>query len=346
MNYSMNQKYYIGVDIGGTNVRTVFATDSEYLLKIVQPTRKTGPDTTLVSQVIQMIESGLSTLNIHKGEIYGIGTSSAGPFVDGGTKIWTPNISGVGNDWKGVPYIKPLREYFGPNCILGLANDCVSSVKAEQLFGAGQGYSNLVYVTISTGVGGGIIVNNHLLKGKSKNAGHVGHLIVKKDGPLCGCGQHGCIESIASGRAIVRRAKEQGIKLENGKGLTTKDVFDLYHQGNAKAQELIHETIEYLGIMFSDIISIADPEIIIIGGSVFIYNQDLLLPKIISYVKDNSFAQISKGVKFVPSQLKEFVGDLAGLSLIFPSEVISKWQQLQPWRKKIKIKDQVVDKVN
>lgn len=330
------RKYYIGVDIGGTNVRTVFATDSEYLLKLVQPTRKTGPDTTLSSQVIEMIESGLSTLNINKDEIYGIGTSSAGPFVEEGTKIWTPNISGVGNDWKGVPYVQPLKEHFGPNCVLGLANDCVSSVKAEQLFGAGRGYSNLVYVTISTGIGGGIIVNNHLLEGKSKNAGHIGHMIVKKDGPLCGCGQHGCIESIASGRSIVRRAKELGITKEKSGNLTTKDVFDLYRQGKNEATAIIDETIEYLGVMFSNIISIADPEIIIIGGSVFLYNQDILLPKIVNYVKDHSYRQISKGVKFVPTELKDFVGDLAGLSLIFPSEVISKWQKLQPWRNKIR----------
>lgn len=333
----VDRKYFIGVDIGGTNVRVVFATDSEFLLKIIRPTQKKGSETTLINQIIEMIELGLSTLQIQKEEVFGVGTSSAGPFVDRGTRIWTPNISGDGNDWKDVPYLIPLQEYFGLQCKYGLANDCVSSVKAEHLFGAGQGFSNLVYVTISTGIGGGIIVNGHLLEGKSKNAGHIGHLIVKKDGPLCGCGQHGCIESIASGKSILRRAKEQGIIVKDGTELTTKKVFDLYREGNPKAKTLIHETIEYLGIMFSDIISLTDPEIIIIGGSVFMNNKDILLPRIIAYISEHSFRQIAEGVKFVPSELKDFVGDLAGLSLIFPPSVIQRWQNLKPWKHKIRI---------
>ncbi|MHA1522231.1 MAG: ROK family protein, partial [Promethearchaeota archaeon] len=249
-------KYYIGVDIGGSNIRTIFGTDTEILLKLVSPTRKTGPVDTVVSQVIEMIEHGMKVLNISKEDLYGIGTSSASPFVDGGTRIWTPNISGVGNDWKDIPYMIPLKNHFGEHLVYSLANDCVSSVKAEQLFGAGKGFENLVYVTISTGVGGGIIANNHLVEGKSRNAAHVGHLIVEKDGDLCGCGQRGCIESIASGKAIARRAKERGLTNPEGNRLTTKEVFDLYRQGNPTAQALINETIEYLGVMFSGIISI------------------------------------------------------------------------------------------
>lgn len=324
-------KYYIGVDIGGTYVRTIFGGSDQVLLKLKSPTRKTGPVDTLVNQVIEMIESGLKELAITNADIYGIGTSSAGPFVQNGTRIWTPNVSGIGNDWEDVPYMLPLQEHFGSHIHYALANDCVSSVKAEQLFGAGKGYQNLVYVTISTGIGGGIIVNNHLLEGKSKNAGHVGHMIVKKDGPLCGCGQHGCIESIASGRAIARRAKEMGILYSKNAQITAKDVFALYREGNSEAIQLINETIEYLGIMFSGVISIADPEVIIIGGSVFNFNKDILLEPLMDYVKTHSYGAISKGVQFVGSELGDFVGDLAGLSLIFPPEIIKSWQSYRPW---------------
>ncbi|MHA1520912.1 MAG: ROK family protein, partial [Promethearchaeota archaeon] len=115
--------------------------------------------------------------------------------------------------------------------------------------------------------------------------------------------------------------------------LTTKEVFDLYRQGNPTAQALINETIEYLGVMFSGIISIADPELIIIGGSVFINNKDIILDRLVDYVMKNSFQTISKGVRFVESELKDFVGDLAGISLIFPEEIIQSWQKLKPWTK-------------
>ncbi len=326
-------KYYVGVDIGGSNIRTIFGTDTKILLKLVSPTRKSGPVDTVVSQVIEMIDRGINILQITKTDLFGIGTSSASPFVDGGTRIWTPNISGVGNDWKDIPYMIPLKSHFGEHLVYSLANDCVSSVKAEQLFGAGQGYENLVYVTISTGVGGGIIANNHLVEGKSRNAAHEGHLVVEKGGDLCGCGQRGCIESIASGKAIARRAQERGLANPEGNRLTTKEVFDLYRQGEPTAQALIHETIEYLGMMFSGIISISDPELIIIGGSVFINNKDIIMDRLVDYVMKNSFQAISKGVKFVESELKDFVGDLAGLSLIFPEEITQLWQKLKPWTK-------------
>ncbi|MHA1583661.1 MAG: ROK family protein [Promethearchaeota archaeon] len=329
--------FYVGVDIGGTKVRVVIADARQILLKIVQFTIKQGPSDTLVNQVIKMIKQGIRELDLLKTDLKGIGISSAGPFVNG-TSIFSPNICGpeLGNDWTAIPMVSTLRDTFGSQIPIELANDCVSSVQAEHLFGAGKGYDNCVYITISTGVGAGVIVDNHLMQGKGHNAGHFGHIILKKDGPLCGCGQRGCAESILSGRSIAKRAKEAGMKYNGTSDFSAKEVFDLYREGDKIAKQIISETIEYLGVFFSSVINVTDTEVIILGGSVIFFNEDILIPAVKKYLETHSYHPISDGVEIKISVLRENVGDLAGLSLILPESIITKWQVSEPWKKEIK----------
>jgi glucokinase len=327
--------YFVGVDIGGSNVRIVIADHDQLLVKISSHTVRRGPPESLAVQICNMIERGLEELGITKDHLIGIGTSSAGPFVNG-ESLATPNICGVENDWHVIPYLQVLRDYFGKDKRYELANDCVSSVKAEHLFGAGKGYQNCVYITISTGVGGGIICNNLLLEGKGKNAGHIGHMIIAKDGPRCGCGQTGCIESFVSGKSILRRAKEAGFKSKDGAELTTKDIFDAYRSNDPIAKQIIQETIEYLGMFFINVINVTDTEVLIVGGSVFLNNMDVLLDPIQHYISNHSMVTLSEGVQFKPPELMQHVGDLAGLAMVIPSEWIGHWQTLQPWKNGIR----------
>ena len=124
--------YYIGVDIGGTNVRTVIANDEKILIKITSDTVKNGPPEALATQISNMILRGVKELKINKDDIKAIGTSSAGPFV-GGELIKAPNICGVDNDWDVIPYLQVFHEVFGDDIRYELENDCVSSIKAENL---------------------------------------------------------------------------------------------------------------------------------------------------------------------------------------------------------------------
>ncbi len=330
---------YIGVDIGGTNVRVVFAQKSQLLLKISQSTIKSGSEESLANQVIGLIKSGLDQLEIPIELVGGIGISSAGPFVNG-THIFCPNISGPkqGNSWGAVPFINLLKKAFSQSIVIEMENDCVSSVKAEHLFGVGRGYSHLVYVTISTGVGTGMIIDGHLCQGKGHNAGHFGHIVLQKDGPLCGCGNRGCVESLISGKSIVREAIECGLNPPKNSKITTKYVFDCYRKHNPIAEHVIRETIEYLGIFFSNIINVTDCELIIIGGSVFYHNYDVLLDPVIKYLDKHSYPALRRGVEFKLVGLGEYVGDVAGLSLVIPPEWISKWQESKPWEKGFKEK--------
>lgn len=322
--------YYVGVDIGGTNVRTVIANEERLLLKISSDTIRNGPPEALATQIIKMIERCMKELGIKPEELKGIGTSSAGPFV-GGESLKSPNICGVDNDWNVIPYLQVLKEHFGPKMTYSLENDCVSSVKAEYLFGAGQGHHNCVYITISTGVGTGIVSDDILIEGKGKNAGHFGHIIVKKDGDQCGCGQRGCIEALISGRNITRRAQEAGLKIKGKSEYNTKDVFDAYKAKDPIAMKIIQETIEYMAIFFINIINVTDTEILIVGGSVFMNNIDVLLPAVQNYISEHSMAVLSEGVQFKPPELGEYVGDLAGLCLVIPQDWIKKWIQSKPW---------------
>jgi glucokinase len=324
--------HYCGVDIGGTNVRVVIANEERLLIKISSETIKHGPPEALATQIIHLIQKALDTIGVSKDQLKGIGTSSAGPFV-GGESLKTPNICGNENDWTVIPYLQVFREYFGTECRYELANDCVSSVKAEHLFGAGRGLNNCVYITISTGVGGGIISDGVLLEGKGKNAGHIGHTIVKVGGDLCGCGQRGCIETIISGKSIARRAMEAELVFEGKKdGYTSKEVFQLYRANDPIAKKIIEETIEYIAILFINTINMTDTQMLIVGGSVFTNNTDVLIPLIQDYITENSMEVLSEGVQIKTPELGPYVGDLAGLSLVLSKQCIEKWQNAQPWK--------------
>jgi glucokinase len=211
-----------------------------------------------------------------------------------------------------------------------MQNDCVAAVLAEHVFGVAKGVKDVVYITLSTGVGAGMISNNKIVEGKGKNAGHFGHTIVKKDGDLCGCGLRGCIETITSGKNIERRAREGGFKWNNDDTFSAKEVFDAYRKDEPVAKAIIQETLEYIAIFLSNIINITDTEMIIMGGSVM-HNADIIIPFVQEYITNNSIAAIAEGVEFVLPELGDWVGELGGLSLVFPDSVKNKWIDTKPW---------------
>lgn len=317
--------YYVGVDVGATNLRVVLCDEDRLRVRIKTKTITQGPPEAVAQEVCRVIEHVLAEVGIDATEVRGIGTSSGGPFV-GGKSLANPNICGQDNDWALIPYVQELMKHFGADKTYQLANDCVSAVQAEYLFGAGRGHQNCVYITVSTGVGAGIIVDGHLLQGKGHNAGHFGHTIALKDGPMCNCGQRGCFEALLSGPNIARRARYAGMAVEQ-----PKEVFDLYHAGDETAAEIIRETIEYLSILLINIINVTDTEILIIGGSVFRNNADLFLPAVQEYIAENSIVTMCEGVEFRTPALGEYVKALGGLALVIPESLQQKWVETRPW---------------
>jgi len=335
---------YVGVDIGGTWVRIILANREKVLVEVTQQTKRRGTERAVSDQLKQLIRFAFSRANGDISGLRGIGVSSCGPFREMTSLEDTPNICDEINGWHIIPIIGPLRESFGENIRYRLENDAKAAALAENLFGAAVGENNCVYMTISTGVGGGFIVDGILCEGKNGNAAHVGHQIIVPDGPQCGCGQRGCLEAMVSGKSIARRARER-VERENVRkstmlalsnndlnALTSKEVFDAARLKDPLAVEIIEETVKYLGIGIINVINATDTKVVVLGGGVM-KSSDLILVPLRRYIEEHSFKAISRGTDVRLSKLGSSVGTIAGLSLVMPSDWIQEWLTTKPWEK-------------
>ena len=318
------------VDIGATKITISLCSRKGFVRRIHQGIGLTGDELSVPRQVSRMTRKCCELAGIGIEEIVGVGVSSAGPFInlDDHIALVSPNICGglapergiIPNDWKIVPLGKELSREFDNVAIL---NDAVSGVVAERTFGAGRGYDDLVYVTWSTGIGTGAYANGNLLWGKNGNAPHGGHITIVDDGPLCGCGSRGHLEALASGTAIAR---------DYGDGTSCEDVFRAYRNGEERAYGVIEKAVMYFTKGLLSINSVLDTKRIVIGGSVFQNNQDILLPKIKEGFQ-GEFPVLTDEVEIVPSELGNYLGDVAALSLIMPEEWREDWIGNRPWEK-------------
>ena len=197
-------QYLVGIDIGGTKLATVVADDNGAILhKVRQPTEARYGSDHVVSKLIQMVDQMLALVEISRSQISAIGISCGGPLdTTTGIVYSPPNLP----DWDAVPLKKIVTTEFQVPTVI--ENDANASAYAEWKFGGGQGYDEVVFMTMSTGIGAGIVSKGQIYHGASDCAGEVGHQVLIPNGPLCGCGNRGCLEAICSGPAIARRAQE------------------------------------------------------------------------------------------------------------------------------------------
>jgi glucokinase len=213
-------------------------------------------------RLVQAVES------VWQKEVSSIGIASPGPLdPHTGTILATPNIP----EWKNFPLGPNLSRHFGVP--VHLDNDANLAGLAEWQYGAGRGHHDLVYVTISTGIGGGVISNDHLLQGFHGMGAELGHMTIEADGPLCGCGFHGHVESFSSGPAIARYVNEQinaggHSSLHASPNLTTVQIADAALKGDPLAISAFERAAHYLGIAVANYLAIFDPSILIFGGGV------------------------------------------------------------------------------
>ncbi len=316
------------IDIGATKITASLCNREGIIIRIYQRTRLTGDEGSIPDQVKELVNTCFIKADLRPELLSAVGISTAGPFqrIEGKLHLVSPNICGgmaperglLPNNWTSIPIQAELEEQFSD---LVIENDAVSGAVAERIFGAGGSCDNLLYVTWSTGVGTGAIVDGRVIRGKNGNAPHGGHVYIGDEGPVCGCGNICDLESIASGTAIARAF---------GNGATTQDVFKAYHEGDVKAIDLIDNTARHFAKGIASINCILDTEKIVIGGSVFMNNIDLLLPK----VKEEfyrSFPVLSRDVLILPTELGDHLGNLAALSLAIPEEWIEEWKRSKPW---------------
>jgi len=220
-----------------------------------------------------------------------------------------------------VPLARVVGERLGVPAIL--ENDANCGAVGEHKFGAGRGYRHMIFVTISTGIGGGVIIDNELYAGASGAAGEVGHIAVSVDGPACGAGHVGCLEAFSSGAAIAARAREMiaagGLPrtarmAERNPPLSAETVFLAGQQGEAEATVLITSAGRYLGIGLASIINAFNPQAIVLGGGLTNMGETLLGPAI-EVARARSFGQSFMDVRIVGGELGERAAALGALAV-------------------------------
>lgn len=270
--------YAIGIDIGGTKIAGALVDESGAIIRESRVATPVQDPAALVDSVVSIVRE------LQAGEsVLGVGVAMAG-FID---NQQSNVIYGTNFGWKNYPLKSEIEAQLDIPVII--ENDANAAGWAEFRFGAGQGYQHMVMLTLGTGVGGAIIVAGKMLRGGFGVAGELGHMRVVPDGISCGCGQRGCIESYASGTALLRTANElvdsgdpagrrlAELKQSAGK-LTGEEVYQALVERDPGAVQLLRNLADWLGQAIASLSAILDPEIVVIGGGVSQAGELLLEP--------------------------------------------------------------------
>ena len=268
----------LGLDIGGTKIAGGLLTHAgERVAREELPTEQAKGFSHSSGQMNRVVEGLLQQASEKGAEITGIGACAPGPMdVKNGVLYNPPNLEG----WQNLALRDMLEKRFDVDVCID--NDANAAGLAETLWGAGRGFDHVFYATVSTGIGTGIILNRRILHGRNGMAGEGGHVTIQCEdtGSRCNCGNTGCIESYASGTSVARRARraleelpEKPALLEKETGgdwdaLTMKHLASAARQGDAFSRSMIEEAGTRLGIWLGSIVSLLDPDIVIIGGGV------------------------------------------------------------------------------
>ena len=261
------------VDFGGTKLMVGLVDDrGQVLSSRTVPTPVAGGPAAVADEAAALLRD---LAGERLGELAGVGATVPG-LADGraGLLRYAP-----AHGWRDVPFAQMLTDRLGLRT--RIANDVNACALAEQRFGAGLGVANLVWITVSTGVGGGLVLGGQIYEG-SGIAGEMGHIIVAEDGPLCGCGHRGCLEAVAAGPAIARRAVELGLRAPDA-----RTVADLAAAGEPTARQVLDETAVYLGRAIALCYNLLDPDLIVLGGGVS-PSLEPLLPRIAEVVAERA----------------------------------------------------------
>ena len=305
----------LAIDIGGTKLAAgIVDADGRILVRGEVPTVATEGPERVLDRIIQLakdvlVRSGLPTEAIHR-----IGIGCAGPIDrQAGLILNPPNLPG----WTRVPLVECIQNALGRPAVLD--NDANAAALGEFRYGAGKGVRSLVYLTVSTGIGGGIILGGKLWHGLKDGAGEIGHMTLVPDGPLCGCGNRGCLEALASGPSIARRAREllgggRASRLHEIPEFTAAEVVQFAKEGDAVAGQVWEESVRYLGWGIATVITILAPERVILGGGVT-EAGDFLFDPLRREVRQRVKLVAVESVPILPAALGRDVGILGAAAV-------------------------------
>ncbi len=324
------KKYVIGVDIGGTKIATgLVSEDGKLKQKVVLPTFSAKGFEASLEQVYASIEGLMKLSKVGWKAVEGIGVCAPGPLDPlKGVVHNPPNLKG----WKEVPLVSLLRKKFKKKT--KLENDANAAGMAEKIWGAAKGYKHVLYVTVSTGIGTAIIINGKIFHGKNGMAGEGGHVSIKYDDKYakCNCGNIGCIEALASGpytvKRLLRRLKKNPsiktniVDMVDGEldDITMMTIGEAAREGDQFALETIQEEGQLIGIWLGNMISMLDPEVVVIGGGVSLLGN-LIFKDIRKAAVAHTLNIFADKTPIVQAKLKRDVGILGAASVLIKKSV-------------------------
>ena len=306
--------YCFGIDVGGTTVKCgLFRTDGTLVEKWEIPTRKENNGDQILPDVAAAVNAKMEEKGISKAEVEGVGIGVPGPVNSKGEVSRAVNLF-----WGYKNVVGEMEELTGLHAEAG--NDANVAALGEAWKGAAAGSSDVIMVTLGTGVGGGIIINGKILTGENGAGGEIGHMCVNlEETDTCGCGGHGCLEQYASATGISRLARkkmehETRATILTKEDLSAKAVFDAVKEGDEVAIEVATEMGNYLGHAMADMAAVLDPAVFVIGGGVSKAGEVLLSFIEKSFMEKAFFA--NKNVKFKLATLGNDAGICGAAKLV------------------------------
>ena len=307
----------VGVDLGGTNIRAaVFDDGMEILGRSEMPTRAQEATDDVIRRIAACVGEALDRSSVEGEEVAGVGIGAAG-LTDWRTGV-VVLASNLG--WRNVPLKERLEQELD-GLRVEVDKDTNAAALAEARLGAGREFRHFLYVTAGTGIGGGLILDGALYRGATGGAGDIGHVVVDPGGPLCGCGDHGCVEVFSSGAGMVNRAREMlvdgaqaassAMTLEE---LTTETIFEAAKEGDAVATQVVTTAGGALGLVLADYVNINNPEAIVLGGGVVRAGRVYTDP-VERELRRRALSALVEVVRLVPPALGDDVG-VAGAALL------------------------------
>jgi len=307
----------LALDIGGTKLAAGVVSEDGRVCSFRQRISRSerGPDD-MLDRLFALGRDALDAAGVSAEDMRAVGIGCGGPLdVERGVVQGPPNLPG----WEDVALVEQAEKAYGVPA--RLENDGVAAALGEYQHGAGRGAQSMVYLTISTGVGGGVILDGRLMRGRSGNGGEIGHMVVVHDGRPCPCGSRGCLEAYCSGTSIAARARElldDGAEsvLASLANVTAADVSRAAADGDPVASALWEDTIEILGTGVASLSNLFEADVLVLGGGVTRSGDRLLLP-VRKRVEELAFEFAGERSKVVLSELGEHVGVVGAATAAF-----------------------------
>lgn len=304
-------RYVVGIDVGGTKIAACLMDEEGKMPgRATFPTLASEGPKAVIGRIKQSFFEVLKQGQIEQNQVAALGIGMPGPLdTKKGIVKNTPNLPG----WIDIPLLQILKSEI--NLPMVLENDANAAALGENLYGAGKGIDNFVYITISTGIGGGVVLNGRLFKGQDGNAAEIGHMTINFDGPRCGCGNKGCWEAYASGTALARFAREkiaagEATKIKELAGeenIKAEHVFAAAKKGDKFALELIEKEGFYLGVGLANVVNAYNPKRIAIGGGLT-HEWNMFYDRMMQVMRERALGASIEGLEVVKAALSKDVG--------------------------------------